>query len=146
MADLKLKAGTTQTLQNGDGASISNNAVGTVGTDLDNTTELAFSYSFELNAGFGSSVTAGEDIELYLVPKLDGTNLADKDTSTPRFAPAHYAGTFITPTSGTATRRLTIPAVTLGPYKYTAYLWNKSGQTVSANWTLKAFPEKAQSV
>lgn len=140
MADIKLKAGTVQTLQNANGSAISNNAVGTVGTDLDNTITLAQAYDLELLAGFGSSVTAGEDIDVYMVPKLDGSNLAAVDTSTPLFQPSHFVGTLITPTNGTGTRRMTIPAVPVGPYLYTVYLHNKSGQTISANWTLKAFP------
>jgi hypothetical protein len=138
--DIKLKAGTPQTLE-ASGASVSTTAVGTANdADLDNTATLAFSYDFELNGGFGSSVTAGEDLDLYLVPKLDGTNAADADTSTPLFQPDHYAGTFITPTTGTAARRMTIGGVDVGPYKYTAYVHNKSGQTLSATWVLKAFP------
>lgn len=142
MADIKQKAGTVQTLANANGASTTNNSANAAGTDLDNTTELAHTYSFELNGGFGSSVTAGEDIDLYLVPKLDGTNAADAGSAV--YQPSHFAGTFITPTTGTAARRMTIEGVTVGPYKYTAYLHNKSGQTLSANWTLKAFPELGQ--
>jgi len=145
-ADLKQKAGTPQTLE-ASGASISNNAAGVADdADLDNTTALAFTYSFVLNAGFGASVTANEDIELYLVPVIDGTNEADKDTSTPVFQPSHFAGVFITPTTGTAARRMTIEAVAVGPYKYKARLWNKSGQTISSTWTLTAYPELVQSV
>jgi len=144
VADIKEKAGTAQTLE-ASGASTSNNAVGTANdADLDNTATLAFSYDFELNGGFGSSVTAGEDLDLYLVPKLDGTNAAAADTSTPLFQPSHYAGTFITATNGTATRYMTIPGVAVGPYKYTAYLHNKSGQTLSSGWALKAYPVLAQ--
>lgn len=138
--NITLKAGTVQTLANANGGSTANNAATAAGTDLDNTATLARYYNFELNGGFGSSVTAGEDLDLYLVPKLDGTNAADKDTSTPLFQPSHYAGTFITPTTGTAARRMTIEGVEVGPHVYTAYVWNKSGQTLSANWTLKAFP------
>lgn len=145
-ADIKQKAGTPQTLE-ASGASVSNNAVGTANdADLDNTSALAFSWSFELNGGFGSSVTAGEDLDLYLVPKLDGTNAGAADTSTPLFQPGHYAGTFVTPTNGTTARRMEIQGVVLGPYKYTAYVWNKSGQTLSSTWTLTAYPELAQSV
>lgn len=144
-ADIKQKAGTSQTLE-ASGASISNNAVGAANdADLDNTTALGFTWSFELNAGFGSSVTAGEDIDLYLVPKLDGTNAGAADTSTPLFQPGHYAGTFITPTNGTTARRMEVQGVALGPYKYTAYLWNKSGQTVSSGWALVGYPEIVQS-
>lgn len=145
MATIKQLAGTAQTLANANGGSTANNAATAAGTDLDNTSELAFSYDFELNGGFGSSVTAGEDIDLYLVPKLDGTNAADSTSGSLLFQPAHYRGTFITPTTGTAARRMTVEGVALGPYLYTAYVWNKSGQTLSANWTLKAFPVKAQS-
>jgi len=144
MATIKELAGTPQTLE-ASGASVSNNAVGTANdADLDNTTELAFTCSFVLNGGFGSSVTAGEDIDLYLVPKIDGTNAADSDTSTPLFQPSHYAGTFITPTNGTSARRMTLEARAVGPYKYTAYVHNKTGQTLSSTWTLTAYPEKAQ--
>jgi hypothetical protein len=137
--DIKLKAGSTQTLANANGPAVSNDAAGAAGTDLDNTTALAEYVSFELDAGFGSSVTALEDVDLYLVPKLDGTNAAAVDTSTPRFQPSHYAGTFYTPTTGTSARRMTVEGVQIGPFKYTAYLWNKSGQSIPANWTLKAF-------
>jgi len=144
MADFKAKAGTSQTLE-ASGASCSNNAsVKADDANLDNTTTLAFTYSFLLSAGFGSSVTAGEDIDLYLVPMLDGTNEADKDTSTPLFAPSHFAGTFITPTNGTAARLMTIEGVVVGPYKYVARLHNKSGQTISSTWSLVAYPELAQ--
>lgn len=142
MADIKLKAGTPQVLANANGASTTNNSANAAGTDLNNTTEFAFTYSFELNGGFGSSVTAGEDLDLYLVPKLNGTNLADVGTAV--FQPEHFAGTFITPTTGTAARRMTVQEVAVGPYLYTAYIHNKSGQTLSANWTLTAYPELGQ--
>jgi hypothetical protein len=143
MADIKQQTATVQTLANANGASTTNNSANAAGTDLDNTTTLAFTYSFELNGGFGSSVTAGEDLDLYLVPKLDGTNAAASGTAV--YQPEHFAGTFVTPTTGTAVRRMTIQGVSVGPYLYTAYIHNKSGQTLSANWTLKAFPELVQS-
>jgi hypothetical protein len=95
--------------------------------DLDNTTALAFSWDFELNAGFGSSVSVS------------------KDTSTPLFDPKHLAGAFTTCTTGTGARRMTLEGVTLGPYKYVARLWNKSGQTLSSTWALKAYPVIGQS-
>lgn len=142
MADIKLKAGTPQTLE-ASGGSITNGAAGTADdADLDNTTALAPTYTFVLLAGFGSSVTAGEDIDLYLIPRVDGTNLADVGTNV--FAPEHFAGTFITPTTGTTARRMTVQGVGVGPYEYQAQLSNKSGQTVSSGWTLIAYPELGQ--
>lgn len=146
MSTVKQLAGTVQHLE-ASGASVSNAAVGTADdADLDNTTELAFSYSFELSAGFGSSVPALKSADLYLVPKLDGTNAGAADTTTPVFQPSHYAGTFSTPTTGTAARRMEVQGVAVGPYKYTAYLVNSFGVAISSGWTLDAYPEKAQSV
>ncbi len=144
MADIKQKAGTSQTLE-ASGAAVSSNAAGHADdANLDNTATLAFTCSFVLTTAFNSTVTVNEDIELYLVPMLDGTNEADKDTTTPVFQPSHYAGTFITPTTGTGSRRMTIEGVAIGPYKYVARLWNKSGQTMTAGWTLVAYPELVQ--
>ena len=79
------------------------------------------------------------------MPKFDGTNAATIDTANDRAQPSHYAGTFITPTTGTASRKLTIEGVDVGPHLYTAYLFNQSGQQVSANWSLKAYPTLHQS-
>lgn len=138
--DLKLKAGTVQTLE-ASGASVSNGAAGVADDqDLDNTTTLAPVWDFELNAGFGTSVAVDKSIDLYLVPKLDGTNEADKDTSTPKFAAGHFAGSFVTVTTGTGARRMTVSGVVLGPYKYVARLVNSAGVTLSATWALKAYP------
>lgn len=145
MATFKLLAGTVQTLE-ANGAAVANGAVGTANdADLTNVTELAFAWDFELNGGFGASVTASEDLDLYLVPKLDGTNAANSDATTPVFQPGHFRGKFVTPTNGTAARRMTLEGVPLGPYPYTAYVHNLSGQQLSSGWVLKAFPVKEQS-
>ncbi len=145
MSDLKRKTGSSQTLSASQ-AAVSNGAIGTLATDLNNTSELAFTYSFELNVGFGSSVTAGSQMDLYLVPKLNGSNLADQNAAGAVFQPDHYAGTFVTATTGTASRRLTIQRVEVNPYLYTPYLYNRSGVQVSSSYTLVAYPELAQSV
>ena len=145
MADIKQKAGSSQTLSSSQTA-VSNGAVGTLGVVLDNTTTLALSYSFDLNAGFGSSVTASSQIDLFLVPALDGTNYSNVDASTPVFQADHYAGTFVTQTTGTATRRMSVQMAKVGPYKYTAYLYNRSGQQISSSYVLIAYPELIQSV
>lgn len=143
--DFKLKAGTPQTLSSSQ-AAISNGAAAAAATNLDNTTALATSYSFALTAGFGSSVSAGSAIDLYLVPLLDGTNAGAVDAATPYFQPSHLAGTFVTPTTGTTARILNIEGVSVGPYKYTAYLFNRSNQQISSAWTLVGYPELAQGV
>lgn len=138
--DIKLKAGTTQTLE-ANGASVTNTDWGTANDqDLDNTTQLAPEWNFELNAGFGASVSTGQPITLVLVPKLDGTNAGDIDTTNDKWQPDHAAGTFRTAATGTTARLLTLQRVPLGPFKYTAYLFNEAGVTISAGWALKAYP------
>ncbi len=145
-ADYKLKAGTPQVLE-ASGGSVSNNDWGTANdADLDNTTELAPTYDFELNVGFGSGVTALNPIQLVLVPKMNGTNAADIDTANDNFQYDNFAGSFVTASGSTAARRLTIQGVELGPYKYTAYIFNQSGQTISSTWSLTAYPTINQSV
>jgi hypothetical protein len=146
VADIKLKAGTPQTLE-ASGGSVSDAAWGTANdADLDNTTQLAMFYNFALTCGFGSSVTALEDINLYLVPKLDGTNEADIDTANDNAQPSTFAGIFVNASSGTSSRILTLEGVQVGPCKYVAYIENKSGQTISSGWTLVAYPVLKQSV
>lgn len=146
MADFKLKAGTSQVLE-ANGASTSTADWGVANdADLDNTTALAPTWDFVLNGGFGSSVTALSQLDLILVPKIDGTNLADIDTANDNYQFSHLRGTFTTASSGTSARRLTVEGVNLGPYKYTAYVYNRSGQTLSSGWTLTAYPVINQSV
>ena len=138
--NIVLKAGSVQTLEASGGA-VANNDWGTANdADLDNTSTLADRYNFELNCGFGSSVSADKAITLYLVPKLDGTNAGDIDTANDKAQPDHRAGSFFTASTGTSARRLTLQNVPLGPHIYTAYIFNESGQQISATWALKAFP------
>jgi hypothetical protein len=144
VADIKQKAGTVQTLE-ASGAAVSNGDWGTANdADLDNTATLAFSYDFVLTCAFGSSVSADKDITLILVPKINGTDAADIDTANDKFQEDHYAGSFRTKTTGTSSRRMTIQGVPVGPYKYTAYLFNESGVQISATWVLAAYPVLAQ--
>ncbi len=144
IATIKELAGSSQALEASGGSCSNNAAVQANDANLDNTTELGFTCDFVLNGGFGSSVTPGGAIQLYLVPIIDGTNAAALDSSTPYFQPSHFRGTFVTPTNGTAARIMTVEGVPLGPYKYQAWLWNQSGQTLSSTWTLTAYPVKAQ--
>lgn len=96
-----------------------------------------------------TGIVAGVVIaELYLVPALDGTNYPDLDlTATTSFIPyPHYAGNFIAskaPSSNTD-MRCASPVVRLRPWLYKAYVLNRSGQTVSAGWTLKVMSARLQ--
>lgn len=136
---VKLAAGTPQVLT-ASGTAITSGSVGSAGTDLDNTTVLALSYDFELSAAFGGSVLALANLDLWLVPKMDGTDAAAVDASGAVVQYDHFVGRFVTPTTGTTARRLTVQGVQLGPYKYTAYIFNQTAQTLSTGWMLTAYP------
>jgi hypothetical protein len=145
MADIKLKQGTTTTLE-GNGSALANGAAVLANdANLANQTNLDLRAMFELVGGFGVAPVAGSALELYLVPAPDGTNFADADTSTPYLAINHYVGSFITVLAQTSAQRMTLDGVQLGARPYRAYLRNQSGQQLSAGWTLKAYGELEQS-
>lgn len=111
----------------------------------------AFEGQFELTAQWATitGITGGVSIaDLFLVPKLDGTNAADVDTTatTSRAPLGAYADTFVcakAPTANTNMRFIT-GIVKLFPMLYTVYIINRSGQTISANWALKVVAARAQ--
>lgn len=95
--------------------------------------------------GIAANTVVGD---LYLVPSLDGTNFPDIDTTSGSSALplAAYAGSFVAtkaPTANTNARFTTAP-VTLMPLLYRPYILNKSGQTTTANSTLKGVGAQGQ--
>lgn len=139
---------TVVVLQNDNGTSVSNNASGVAATQFDNRSggngAQSFWANFELKAGFGSAPTIGLTVDLYLVPRIDGTNLADVGASAQTFQPNHNKGSFYIVLSQTGVQRMTISAALLMPLLYDAYLLNKSGQTMSTNWGLRVVPVQQQ--
>jgi hypothetical protein len=86
--------------------------------------------------------------ELYLIPKVDGTNLPTVDTTAGSSALPYitFAGPFVCTKAPTANTdmKFVSPIIDLFPELYTAYILNRSGQTISANWTLKVVSAQAQ--
>src|SRR5271157_711265 len=112
-----------------------------------------FTAGFELSALQWSTITgivAGTVVgELYLVPTLDGTNIATvsiANASTDYIPYNHLVGRFIIPLTAVASTsyRFDVVNVDLQPFLYTAYIINRSGQTYSANWSLKFVSAQAQ--
>ncbi len=137
------------------GASIANGSGAAAGTDLD--VRASGNASEDFSAIFGlicqwatvTAIAAGTTVaELYLVPKVDGTNLPQIDlTATSSYiSPMHYAGTFIAAKVPTANADTIFSSmvVDLAPLLYTAHIINRSGQTIAANWTLKVVSAQAQ--
>ena len=140
------------------GASLTNGSAAAAGTDLDaragGNAADDFQAQFELTCQWASITTAiGANTvvaELYLVPKLDGTNLPDMDlTAGSSVLPPSTLRAFFTatksPTAATNARYIT-DTFPISPRLYTAHILNKSGasNTISANWTLKAVSDQAQ--
>lgn len=86
--------------------------------------------------------------ELYVLAALDGTNYPDIDTTggSSALPPSGYVGNFVAtkaPTANTDTR-FNSPIILLPPFLYKAYILNRSGQTISAGWTLKVMSYRLQ--
>ena len=110
-----------------------------------------FQARFELVCQWATitSIVAGAiAAELYLLPILDGTNAPDVDTTsgTSRIQYSAFAGVFECPKAPTANTnmRFATGLISFDPMLYTPYVLNRSGQTISAAWTLKVFSSKGQ--
>jgi len=152
--DLRAKERAIVTLTSS-GSSLTTGSAGSAGTDLDaraaGNAADDLECAFELTCQWGTitGIVANTVIgDLYLVPKLDGTNLPDVDTTSgSSVLPAPtYAGSFVATKAPTASTnaRFVSGTVYLRPNLYTAYLLNRSGQTISANWTLKVVSAQGQ--
>ena len=130
------------------GSSQANNTQVAATTTLDcrsggNAAEMFYG-DFELNGGFGSAPAVGAQINLYLVPALDGTNYADVDTTNHNMPPECFVGSFIVNKAQTVAQRMVIMGVPLRPDLYKAYIDNQSAQTLSSTWTLKSVASEDQ--
>jgi hypothetical protein len=140
------------------GSSLTNNSGGVANatSDLDcrngsSVTPQDFEAIFEFIGQWSTvtGITNGTVVaELYLIPALDGTNFPDVDTTSgaSNFPPATLVGLFTAckaPSSSTDMRFVSNP-VNLQPLLYRPYIKNKSGQTLAANWTVKAVSVRTQ--
>lgn len=150
MASIKLEAAAIASLATTELNSLANNA-GALGAEYDNSTGLYLYGLFELNVTFGSAPTAGNTVDLYLIPAPDATNYDDAVTGASGSAPiTTYVGGFPLRAVTTAQKvplGLGLTLVNLPPTKFKAFLLNKSGQAFPASGsTLKMVPYRYQSV
>lgn len=154
--DIRAKERSIVTLANANGGSLSGGtALSATTADFDaraaGNFADDFAAQFELTCQWVTvtGITVNTVVaELYLVPKLDGTNLPDIDTTatTSALPAGSYVGAFVAtkaPTANTNARFIS-GIVQFNPLLFTAYLINRSGQTISANWSLKAVGVQAQ--
>lgn len=140
------------------GASLTNLSGAAAGTDLDvraagnAADDDAAIFQLTCQWGTVTAIAAGTLIaDLYLVPKMDGTNLPQIDLTTgSSYIPFVYrvAGFVASkiPTASTDTIFATgsLDQIPIMPLLYTAHLINRSGQTISTNWTLKVITARHQ--
>ena len=148
MGSIKLEAAAISTIASTELNSLANNA-GALGAEYDNATNLHEFGLFELNVTFGSAPTAGNTVDLYLIPAPDGTNYDDAVTGASGQAPAPcYVGSFPLRAVTTAQKvplGLGLALVNLPPTKFKAFVLNKSGQAFPASGsTLKLVPYRHQ--
>ena len=155
--DIKTKERSAVTLTSS-GASLTTGSAAAAGTDLDaraaggsGNVDGDLLCRFELVCQWATitGITAGTAVaELYLVPKLDGTNLPDLDLTagTSRLPATTFVSVFEAVKAPTANTdmRFVSGLIDLFPGLYTAHVRNFSGQTISANWTLKVVAARAQ--
>lgn len=110
-----------------------------------------FQAQFELICQWGTITGIAKDIvvaELYLLPALDGTNFPDIDLTagTSYLPPSAFAAVFMATKAPTASTdaRFVASNVTFNPLLLRPYILNRSGQTISSNWSLKAVGVQAQ--
>lgn len=140
------------------GASLTNGSAGAAGTALDlrsaggtGNAEGDSRMRFELVCQWATitGITKGTRVaELYAVPKLDGTNAPDVDTTAGSSAIAFTCLADVidaskAPTANT-NMRFVSRIIDAFPALYDVYVLNRSGQTMSANWSLKVVPAQDQ--
>lgn len=96
-----------------------------------------------------TGITAGTVVaELYLLPILDGTNAPDVDTTggSSRLPFSAFAAVFEAAKAPAANTNMRFVSgnVPFNPALLRPYILNKSGQTISANWSLKAVGVQGQ--
>ena len=139
------------------GASLATGSAGAANATADFDARSSGNFPDDLQAQFElvcqwatiTSIAAGTiAAELYLVPMLDGTNLPDLNLTagSSRLPYSCFAGIFEcqkAPVANTDMRFVT-GNIAFNPLLFTPYILNRSGQTISANWSLKAVSVQAQ--
>jgi len=102
---------------------------------IDNTSRLDFWADFELVIYFGSAPTAGQTVDLYLLPAMDGSNYADGTAgSSPVTAQVHFIGSFAV-RAITTVQRLVLRGIPLPPTKMNVQLVNNTSQAFAGQST-----------
>lgn len=139
------------------GASLTNGSAGVANASADFDARSSGNFPDDFQAQFEfvvqwatiTGIAAGTIVaELYLLPALDGSSFPDVDLTAgaSRLPYASYVGPFEAqkiPIAAT-TMRFVSPMVSFNPVLLRPYVLNRSGQTLSANWSLRAIGVQEQ--
>ena len=129
--------GTLTTMISTELNSLTNSSITTPASIFNNTTGARFA-DFELLVTYGTNPTDGSQVDLYIVPSLDGTNYADGSSSI--VAANNYSGSFILRAT-TSAQRLVLRDISIPSCKFKVHLKNLAGQTTSSSGnTLRMLP------
>lgn len=151
MASVKYEAGSISSLLTTELNSLANGSSSALGTEYDNSSNLYMWALFEVNVTFGTNPTAGNLLNLYLVPAPDGSNYDDGSSSIVPPISCYIGGA---PVRAVTTAQkipvgLTNPPtlIPIPPTKFKLLLINNSGQAFpSSGSTVKMIPYRLQVV
>lgn len=142
--NINWQSGAVQSLAmqlSGQGSQLTNGSAVALGVILDNTGVSGGPAFFGLaelvcsQSGFGAGVLKDVSVDLYLVPSRDGTNFPNVDVDGGNLPPTSFKGSFVVTVSGNNQARMSMEGIPLLPVKYTGYIKNGTGQTLTSGWS-----------
>lgn len=124
----------------GQGAQLTNAAAVQLSGDLYNTGASggpAFFLAAQLMAsasGYGAAIQSQKNVDLYLVPSLDGTNFPTVDVTNASLPTPSFKGSFVSTTSGNQKDVFVLEGIPILPLRYRGYIINNLGQTLTSGW------------
>ena len=144
MATTKYEVASIASLLTTELNALTSTSLSALGTEYDNATGLYVEGLFELLVTFGTGPTAGETVDLYLVPASDGTNYADGSSSV--VSDNHFIGSFVVRSVTSAQRIVLREIVKLPPLKFKVHVKNNTSQSMASSGnTVKMVPIRYQS-
>ncbi len=130
--------GTIATLASTELNSLANGS-GAAGAEYDNATNKYTLGTIEIVFGTGSNATAGNTVDIYIVPAPDGTNYPDGVGTPSQVSAPQYVGSGVC--RAATSHRLALNIVPLPLCKFKVVVVNGSGQAFSSSGnTVKLLP------
>ena len=85
-------------------------------------------------SGFGAATAANTSVDFYLVPSRDGVTYPNVDIAGANLPTGSLKGSFLVTVSGNNQAIMNLENIPLMPLKYTGYIKNNTGQTLTSGW------------